>query len=162
MPEIKLDTDGFAYLRICAYRKGTAIPIPEFLYYKVDSGANSTTIGKDDLNRLGYDDAFIKTGKLLVGKERPTVATGEPIDNCYKFIIPEVRIGIWKGSCWSFLVSMNNNVQFKLLFGTDSMRFFNWEFDYERNVCIYNAINGKKLVIHDNIEQSIHSIDDVH
>ena len=37
-------------------------------YYKVDMGANCTTISKDWLLELGYDEDWIKTGKRLKGE----------------------------------------------------------------------------------------------
>ncbi|MCL1843205.1 MAG: hypothetical protein FWF79_05285 [Defluviitaleaceae bacterium] len=47
--------------------------------YKVDTGANCTTISKKRLAELGYDENRIKSGKLLTGSERPTAATGLPV-----------------------------------------------------------------------------------
>ncbi|MCL1865878.1 MAG: hypothetical protein FWF82_00540 [Oscillospiraceae bacterium] len=32
------------------------------------------------------------------------------------------------------------NTEFNLLFGTDSMRFFNWTFDYMNNMCRFHGI----------------------
>jgi hypothetical protein len=53
------------------------------------------------------------------------------------------------------------SVPFKFLLGTDSMRFFNWHFDYEKDVCKFDLIQGKRKVLFNQKEQSIHSIDDV-
>jgi len=67
------------------------------LSYKVDTGANRTTIGKDFLFDLGYDESWIKSGELLTGSACPTVATGNAISDCYRVILPEIRIGEWVG-----------------------------------------------------------------
>ena len=73
--EVKFDKFGFAYVRL--YVKPNNAETMMYLPYKVDSGANITTISKNRLNRLGYDDDWVrKTGRSLEGANRPTVATG--------------------------------------------------------------------------------------
>jgi hypothetical protein len=125
---------------------------------KVDTGANCTTIGSRWLFDLGYDENWIKTGKRLEGNARPTVASGLPVDDCYEVILPEISIGDWVGYNWPVLTSLS--VPFRLLLGTDSMQFFNWYFDYERGVCKFELIPGKRKLLFNQKEQSIHSIDE--
>ena len=129
--EVKFNALGFAYVR--CYIRLCNSQVMKYIPYKVDTGANSTTINREALQILGYNDAWIRKGRLLTGVERPTVATGEPIDNCYTVTLPEIQLGGCVGYNWPFLVSLNDDVQFRLLLGTDSMRFFNWDFDYENN-----------------------------
>ena len=97
----------------------------------------------------------------MTGAERPTVATGEPIDYCYIVTLPEIQLGGCVGYNWPFLVSLSDDFQFRLLLGTDSMRFFNWDFDYENNVCRFNLIPGKRALLFNQKEQSIHAVDEV-
>ena len=130
-------------------------PLP----YKIDTGANCTTISRDDLQSLGYDDNWIiSTGVLLVGDEQPTLASGAPVDDCYRVALPEINIGGWVGYNWPVLTSLT--VPFRLLFGTDSMQFFNWHFNYENGVCRFELIPGKRKLLAGQQEQSIHSMDD--
>jgi hypothetical protein len=129
------------------------------LEYKIDTGANCTTISHTELEKLGYDKDWIKLGKLLEGDERPTAATGLPVDDCYIVTLPEISIGEWVGYNWPFMTSLS--VPFKFLLGTDSMRFFNWHFDYENDVCKFDLIQGKRKVLFNQKEQSIHAIDNV-
>jgi hypothetical protein len=157
--EVKFDKGGFAYLRL--YIKPHHTSTMSYLLYKADTGANSTTISKDALHGLGYDDNWIKSGRLLVGEERPSVATGKFVDNCYRVVLPEIRIGSWVGRNWPFLVSLDDTIQFRLLFGTDSMQFFNWSLIYERGACQYEAIPGRRQKLFNDQEQSIHSVDEV-
>jgi hypothetical protein len=126
--------------------------------YKVDTGANCTTISHTELEKLGYDRNWIKSGKLLEGDERPTAATGLPIDDCYVVTLPEIRIGNWVGYNWPFMTGLS--VQFKFLLGTDSMQFFNWNFDYGHGVCKFNLVPGKRKMLFNQKEQSIHAVDD--
>jgi len=155
--EVNFDHFNFAYLDV--YIRTPDKPTMAYFEYKVDSGANRTTISNIDLNGLGYDNDWIKTGKLLTGDDRPTVATGEPLDDCYIVSLPEITIGDYVGYNWPFLTSLS--VPFKNLLGTDTMSFFNWEFDYENGVCKYDLISGKRKTIFNQKEQSMHSLDEI-
>jgi hypothetical protein len=158
--EIELDDNGFAYMPI--YAKHNDNPKMTMLSFKVDSGANRTTVSHDWLNALGYDDNWIKTGLLMEGDERPSVATGQRVNDCYRVALPEINIGgDVVGYNWPILVSLDEKLQFRLLFGTDSMQFFNWEFQYGCGVCKYVLILGKRQVAFDQKEQSIHTIDEL-
>ena len=63
------------------------------LDFKVDTGANCTTISHVELAKLGYQESWIRSGKPLFGDAAPTVASGLPISGCYEVILPEIRIG---------------------------------------------------------------------
>jgi len=157
---VGFDPHGFAYVRLFIRLSGN--PLMLDISYKVDTGANSTTINRESLHRFGYDDNWVmKSGKLLVGTERPTVATGEPIDNCYITTLPEIQLGGYVGYNWPFLVSLNDEIQFRLLLGTDSMQFFNWIFDYENGVFRFDLIKGKRKLLFNQQEQSIHAISEI-
>ena len=155
--EVKFDHFNFAYLDI--YIRTPDKPTMSYFEYKVDSGANRTTISNIDLNGLGYDNHWIKNGIHLTGDDRPTVATGEPLDDCYIVSLPEITIGDYVGYNWPFLTSLS--VPFKNLLGTDTMSFFNWEFDYENGVCKYDLIPGKRNATFNQQEQSMHSLDEI-
>ena len=155
MAEIKLDQLGFAIIPLYVRQKD--MPIMFSRGYKVDTDANCTTISKDWLFELGYDENWIKSGKRLEGNSRPTVASGLPIDDCYEVILPEIQIGEWVGYNWPVLTSLS--LSFKFLLGTDSMRFFDWNFDYKNGVCKFCLIPGKRKLLFNQKEQSIHAID---
>ena len=157
MAEVKLNSVGFAYVYF--YIRPNNSTTMKHLSYKVDTGANSTTISKKWLNVLGYDDEWIKTGLLLEGDNRPTLAAGRPIDECFLISLPEIHLGGYVGYNWPFLVSMDDEIQFRLLLGTDSLRFFNWVFDYENGVCKFDLIPNMRKLLFNQEEQSIHAID---
>ena len=154
MAKIKLTELGFAIIPFYARQKDTPTMLSED--YKVDTGANCTTISKDWLLELGYGEDWIKMGRLLEGDARPTVASGLRIDDCYEVILPEVHIGEWVGYNWPVLTSLN--LPFKFLLGTDSMQFFNWHFDYGNSVCKFELIPNKRRLLFNQKEQSIHAI----
>ena len=157
MHEVQFDNLGFTILRVYIRPRNSATMLP--ISYKVDTGANCTTMGSEFLSDLGYDKEWIKMGKLLVGDERPTVASGIHLDSCYRVVLPEIRIGDWIGYNWPVLTSPD--FQFKFLLGTDSMQFFNWHFDYENGVCKFDLIPNKRKVLFNQKEQSIHAINDI-
>jgi hypothetical protein len=155
--EIKFNQLGFVIIPLYARHKDTPTMFSE--HYKVDTGANCTTISKDWLFELGYDENWIKSGKRLEGDARPTVASGLPLDDCYEVILPEIHIGGWVGYNWPVLTNLG--VPFKFLLGTDSMQFFNWHFDYENGICKFDLIPGKRKLLFNQKEQSIHTIDEM-
>ena len=160
MPKLKIDDNGFTIIRVWIQPKCEAIY--EYIDCKIDSGANRTTIDLKTLKLLGFDENWIKeNGKLLVGDECPSVATGEAIDDCYSICLPEVRIGKYTGKNWHFIVSLNKRIHFRYLFGTDSMQFFNWNFNFEKNVCEYNAIENKERVLFNKQNQVVSALDDI-
>lgn len=155
--EINLNPDGFAFVYMFVKPRHSSTMAR--MRYKVDSGANCTTISRNELEKLGYDEDWIKSGELLEGNDRPTAATGLPIDDCYKVILPEINLGQWVGYNWPFMTSLS--VSFKFLLGTDSMRFFNWSFDYEYDICSFSLISGKRELLFNRKQQSIHAIDEI-
>ena len=82
--EVKFDRVGFVIIPIYVRNKQT--PIMARIDYKVDSGANRTTISRNWLMQLGYDENWIKSGKRLEGNARPTLASGLPLDDCYEIV----------------------------------------------------------------------------
>ena len=152
MQEVKFNTGGFALVEISVKPNGSVAM--EKITYKVDSGANCTTISAKRLNELGFDDNWIHSGKPLVGANAPTVASGLPLDDCYEVILPQINIGGWVGYNWPVLTSLS--VPFRFLLGTDSMQFFNWHFDYENGICRFDLIPGKRKLLFNQKEQSTH------
>jgi hypothetical protein len=152
--EVGINKFGFVLINLYAKRKDTSVM--SYALYKVDTGANLTTISSEKLLELGYDEDWIKSGTLLEGDNRPTLAAGEPVDDCYRVVLPEINIGGFVGYNWPFVTSPS--ASFRLLIGTDTMRFFNWVFDYENNVCRFDLIPGKRQLLFNQAEQSVHSV----
>ena len=157
MDEFAFDKSGFAYLPVDIKPRYTSLM--HSVMFKVDSGANCTTISSTQLLTLGYDEDWIRSGKLLAGNARPTLASGLAVDDCFEVILPEIRIGDWVGYNWPFIASIS--VPFRFLLGTDSMQFFNWHFDYENGVCKFSLIPGMRKLLFNQREQSIHEVDEM-
>ena len=152
--EISLNAAGFAIVmvEIKPLNSTTLRPVP----FKIDTGANCSTISSDELAKYGYDEDWIRLGKPLFDASAPTTASGLAIEECYEVILPEIRIGDWVGYNWPFLTSLG--AQLKFLLGTDSMRFFKWVFDYESDVCRFELIPGKRRLLFNQQEQAIHAV----
>ncbi|MCL2170502.1 MAG: retroviral-like aspartic protease family protein [Defluviitaleaceae bacterium] len=155
--EIPIDETGFVIIEV--YIKPKNSTTMKCVKFKVDSGANFTTISSDKLFELGYDEEWIKSGKKLTGSARPTVANGKFLDDCYEVVLPEINIGGFVGRNWHFLTSPTET--FRLLFGTNSMKFFNWNFDYENTLCRLTVNKKATNLLFDKSEQSIHAIDEL-
>jgi hypothetical protein len=127
--------------------------------YKIDTGANCTTINYESLFRLGFDENWIRGGTLLQGDYCPTTASGALLKDCYRVILPEINIGGFVGYNWPFTTSLS--VPFRLLLGTDSIKFFNWVFDYGNEIFRFTLVKDKRKLLFDGFEQSIHTIDEI-
>lgn len=79
-----------------------------------------------------------------------------PIEDCYEVVLPEIRIGDWVGYNWPFVTSLS--VPFRLLLGTDSMQLFDWHFDYGKWRFSFELIPGRRKLLFNLQEQSIHAI----
>ena len=103
--QITITPYGFVLLPV--YIKPSKSTAMEATMYKVDTGANCTTIGVKRLLELGYDENWVKAGKLLEENARPTLASGLPVDDCYEVILSEIKIGDWVGYNWPVLTSLD-------------------------------------------------------
>jgi len=155
--ETKFSSLGFAFLYLDIKPRFSSSM--KRVRYKVDTGANCTTISSEQLVDLGFDEDWIKSGRRLEGNERPSVASGSLLDDCYMVVVPEIHIGDFVGYNWPFMTSLS--APFKFLLGTDTMQFFNWNLDYEHGLCKFDLIQGKRKLLFNSQEQSIHSIDEV-
>jgi hypothetical protein len=155
---VALDSDGFANLLFHIKRKDKVKM--KLLDYKVDSGASSTTISKNALTGAGYDLKWVRENGQPISV---TVANQFEVPDCYEVIVPEVSFHGFVGYNWRFVVTINANHDFRNLFGTDSMQFFRWIFDYTdtQNNCCFELLASKKVVRFNQKEQCIHSADEL-
>ena len=157
MAKAKFNPYGFANIWV-SFPMRNALTISRLLF-KVDTGASCNTINKKDLNSLGYDDAWIKSGQELTGDCRPTLASGKPVDGCYMVILPEIRFGAYTGRNIRFITGLN--ASFKLLLGTSTLRHFNWEFNYEEGYCSYTKNPKLSSGSFDSTEPCFYSLDEI-
>lgn len=150
----KISPSGFIYADIDIRPRHTVTM--DTFRFKVDTGANCTTISIAHLIELGYDEAWILKGKRMMGRAAPVLASGEILKDCYEVILPEIRIGSWVGYNWPFITSLSK--PFKLLLGTNSLKFFNWKLDYDSLLCTFELRKNQRNFAFNESGQSIHAI----
>jgi hypothetical protein len=156
MAQVKFTSRGSVIIEVTMKYKDSSKE-DNSLYF-VDTGATCTTINREQLYDLGYDDNWIRTtGKKVPEKECPLLADKRRATDCYKIKLPSIKIEGIDGGNWEFMTSFD--MEFNLLFGTDSMRFFNWAFDYMNGMCRFHGIPRLKGAQPDG-EQYILSLDE--
>jgi len=101
--------------------------------FKVDTGADTTTISKKDLHKLGYDMSWIRHNAIVFqDEERPTTAAGDKINAGY-VQLPLINILGYEGKHWPFQVIMDERQDFRNLLGRDLLTGFNYRFDNDKD-----------------------------
>jgi len=96
--------------------------------FKVDTGADTSTISKPELWLLGYDMDWIqKNATVFKDEDKPTTASGDKIDAGY-VQLPLINVLGYEGKYWPFQVIMDEKQDFRNLLGRDLLTGFNFEF----------------------------------
>ena len=112
------------------YRGSTMRPIR----FKVDTGADTSTISKLALISLGYDlDWIRKNVVVLKDDEKPETAAGDKVDAGY-IQIPLINILGYEGRHWPFQVILEEKRDFRNLLGRDLLTGFNYWFNNDEDV----------------------------
>ena len=104
------------------------------LDFKVDTGADVSTISKKDLRKLGYDLTWVQNNVVIFNdNDKPTTASGDKINAGY-VQIPLINILGYEGKQWPFQVIIDENHDFRNLLGRDLLAGFNYSFDNDSDV----------------------------
>lgn len=132
MVEIKFRELGRVFLPI-AIKHNTDITMPPVLF-KVDTGADTTTISKLSLINLGYDITWIKEHAFVIGDDdKPTTASGEKVNAAY-IQLPLINVLGYEGKFWPFQIIIDEDSDFRNLLGRDLLTGFNYQFDNDNDV----------------------------
>lgn len=102
--------------------------------FKVDTGADTTTISKYALGVLGYSMDWIKQNAVILKEEdKPTTAAGHKINAGY-VQLPLINILGYEGKNWTFQIVMDENQDFRNLLGRDLLTGFNYQFDNDNDI----------------------------
>ncbi|MCL2225683.1 MAG: retropepsin-like domain-containing protein [Defluviitaleaceae bacterium] len=102
--------------------------------FKIDTGADTTTISKHVLFRFGYDMDWIKQNAVVYeDKDKPTTAAGEKINAGY-VQLPLINVLGYEGRNWVFQIVMDEKVDFRNLLGRDLLTGFNYQFDNDEDI----------------------------
>jgi hypothetical protein len=112
--------------------------------FKVDTGADVTTISKMDLLQLGYDAAWIERHVVIhPDTDKPTSADGEKLNAGY-IQLPLINILGYEGKSWPFQILLDERVDFRNLVGRDLLSGFNYTFDNDRDLLLIRRANSFK------------------
>jgi predicted aspartyl protease len=102
--------------------------------FKVDTGADTTTISKSSLAWIGYDIKWIeKNAVIYKDEDKPTTATGDKINAGY-IQLPLIHILGYEGKHWPFQVIIDKDKDFRNLLGRDLLTGFNYSFSNDDDV----------------------------
>ncbi|MCL2204406.1 MAG: retroviral-like aspartic protease family protein [Defluviitaleaceae bacterium] len=102
--------------------------------FKVDTGADTSTISKPELWRLGYDMDWIQKNAIVFeDKDKPTTAAGNKIDAGY-VQLPLINIFEYEGKYWPFQIIMDEKQDFRNLLGRDLLAGFNYQFSNDDDI----------------------------
>jgi predicted aspartyl protease len=123
----------FGRVFIPIYIKPSDNPTLLGMKFKVDTGADKTTISKESLSNLGYDMNWIKQNAVIYKDEdKPTTASGDKINAGY-VQLPLINILGYEGKNWAFQIIMDENQDFRNLLGRDLLTGFNYQFDNDND-----------------------------
>ena len=133
-------------------------PILRVVEFKIDTGADFSTISKETLYALGYTPNWINENKKLM-KGTTSVATGEEVKS-YNIHLPFVNIYGAKGINYPFAILLDKDkdlpkptcdgckyteakkFDYRLLLGNDILSCFNVIIDRENNYVHINRLNN--------------------
>ena len=115
----------FVHVFIKPYDKNTLIPIR----FKVDTGADTTTLSKATLINLGYDEDWIcNNAYIYKDEDKPTTAAGDKVNAGY-IRLPLINILEYEGKNWPFQIILDEDKDFRNLIGRDLLTGFNYCFN---------------------------------
>ena len=101
--------------------------------FKIDTGADTSTIAKKDLVIFGYDLKWISKNAIVFRDvDKPTTASGDKIDaGCVQ--LPLINILGYEAKYWPFQIIMDENQDFRNLLGRDLLTGFNYCFNNDND-----------------------------
>ena len=142
----KFDFSELRRVYIPVYVKPFSQTAMKPVQFKVDTGADSTTISKHELYKLGFTLDWIR--------EKSVIETASTADGSVFTVgvvqLPVINLLDYEGKNWPFLVIIDEKRDFRNLLGRDLLSGFNYNFDNDVNVFEIKKANafhfiGEKL-----------------
>jgi len=142
MAEFNFKEFGRVYLPICI-KPNNDIILRE-VEFKVDTGADNTTISKESLMRLGYDMDWIRQNVVLFKEEdKPTTASGDKVNAGY-VQLSLINILGYEGKSWPFQIIIDEQQDFRNLLGRDLLTGFNYQFNNDDDLFLISRTKAFK------------------
>ena len=132
MTKIDFAEHGRVYLRMDIKPQDDTLMSP--VRFKVDTGADNTTISKANLIKLGYDMEWIAKNTITYEDEdKPVTASGDRVNAGY-VQLPLINLLGYEGKHWPFQIILDENHDFRNLLGRDLLTGFNFTFNNDDDV----------------------------
>ena len=141
---MKIDFSEFGRVYMQVYLKPqddiTLFPVR----FKVDTGADTSTISKLDLLGLGYDLTWLRENAVIFkDSEKPATAAGDKLDAGY-IQLPLINILGYEGKNWPFQIILDEYQDFRNLLGRDLLAGFNYCFNNDNDIFTINPAKSFK------------------
>ncbi|MCL2171548.1 MAG: retropepsin-like domain-containing protein [Defluviitaleaceae bacterium] len=130
----------------------TMMPLP----FKVDTGADISTISKSRLFDLGYTRDWLNAN-ILTDDSITTTASGDVVKTAI-VQLPLINLLGYEAINWPFLVAMDENRDLRNLLGRDLLSGFNYTFNNDNNYFEIARAKEFKFILKKFPNQEIHTI----
>ena len=132
MMKIDFSEFGRVYMQVFVKPQDDETLFP--VRFKIDTGADTSTISKLDLLGLGYDlDWLQKNAVIFKDSEKPATAAGDRLDAGY-IQLPVINILGYEGKNWPFQIILDKDQDFRNLLGRDLLAGFNYCFNNDDDI----------------------------
>lgn len=128
------------------------------IMFKVDTGADNTTISKPKLIFLGYSMDWIRKNVVIFpDKDKPTTASGDKVNAGY-VQLPVINLFGYEGKQWPFFIVVDEDKDFRNLLGRDLLTGFNYQFNNDDDIFSIGRTKAFKPRYEFLPEQEIHEM----
>ena len=126
--------------------------------FKVDTGADTTTISKVEIYGLGYSMEWIKKNIIIFkDADKPKTASGDKVNAGY-VQLPLINILGYEAKYWPLQIIVDEDKDFSNLLGRDLLTGFNYDFNNDNDILTIRRTNAFKPRYKFLPKQEIHEI----
>ena len=144
MIEYMLSSEGRAYVPV--YVKPINDVKLTSVLFKIDTGADLTTMSKSELYRLGFDQKWIETNAAQ-DKTRTLSGAGGKSESAWYIAMQIFNFAGRDMKNWPIYIRIEESRNFPNLLGLDVLSNFNFKFDYDNAVVLFEAAKNPKIVL---------------
>jgi predicted aspartyl protease len=125
--------------------------------FKVDSGADLSTISKIHLIRIGYSYEWIEA-HMIADLTHTLSRAGGTAEPAYYIKFDVINLLDKEFVNWPLYIRKERNVDFPNLLGINMLTYFNFQFDYEKWIFGIKSISQPKTKLPMLHNQSVHEV----
>ena len=155
MISFKLSKEGRAYVPV--HIKPCDEKTLQNISFKIDTGADLTTISKKELHTIGYSMEWINKNAVKDVKHTLTRAGGKK-ETAWYIVIPISNFSGCDMKNWTFYIRVEKDRDYPNLLGLDVLSNFNFTFNYDMGILSVEPAKKPVIVFPKLINQDISSI----